>query len=79
MDQDDWNSYVKFTPTVTKELQVRLQSCQATAALDGRVSSVLAGLQVVGDDLTVTNPKKIKEAAEKGWVGKDQTRPMRLR
>jgi enolase len=40
--QDDWDSFCKFTPTVTKELQV------------------------VGDDLTVTNPKKIKEAAEKG-------------
>jgi len=42
--QDDWESFIKFTPGVTKELQV------------------------VGDDLTVTNPKKIKEAAEKGWV-----------
>jgi enolase len=42
--QDDWDSYVAFTPGVTKDLQV------------------------VGDDLTVTNPKKIKEAAEKGCV-----------
>ena len=40
--QDDWDSWVKFTTGVTKDLQV------------------------VGDDLTVTNPKKIKEAAEKG-------------
>ena len=44
IEQDDWDSFCKFTPGVTKELQV------------------------VGDDLTVTNPKKIKEAAEKGCV-----------
>lgn len=41
-DQDDWDSWIKFTTGVTKDLQV------------------------VGDDLTVTNPKKIQEAAEKG-------------
>ena len=40
--QDDWDSWIKFTTGVTKDLQV------------------------VGDDLTVTNPKKIQEAAEKG-------------
>eukprot|EP00953_Heterococcus_sp_UTEX-ZZ885_P036494 18795-Heterococcus_DN1.PRE.3 len=41
-DQDDWDSYVAFTPKVGKDVQV------------------------VGDDLTVTNPIKIKEAVEKG-------------
>jgi Enolase, C-terminal TIM barrel domain len=40
--QDDWDSYVAFTPKVGKDVQV------------------------VGDDLTVTNPIKIKEAVEKG-------------
>ncbi|CAM9740046.1 unnamed protein product [Chrysoparadoxa australica] len=39
-DQDDWDSYVAYTPTV---------DCQ-----------------VVGDDLTVTNPTRIAEAAQKG-------------
>lgn len=40
-DQDDWESYMKLTPGVTKNLQI------------------------VGDDLTVTNPKKIQEASDK--------------
>jgi len=40
-DQDDWESYCAFTPTVGEMIQV------------------------VGDDLTVTNPIRIKEAAEK--------------
>jgi enolase len=42
IQQDDWDSYVAFTPKVGKDVQV------------------------VGDDLTVTNPIKIKEAVEKG-------------
>jgi Enolase, C-terminal TIM barrel domain len=42
LPQDDWDSYVAFTPKVGKDVQV------------------------VGDDLTVTNPIKIKEAVEKG-------------
>lgn len=38
-DQDDWDSWVKFTSSV--------------------------GIQIVGDDLTVTNPKRIQTAIDK--------------
>jgi len=40
-DQDDWDSYVKFTAEIGKDVQV------------------------VGDDLLVTNPKRIKDAVAK--------------
>ncbi|MBW2978330.1 phosphopyruvate hydratase [Candidatus Woesearchaeota archaeon] len=40
-DQDDWDSYVKLTKSVGKEVQI------------------------VGDDLLVTNPKRIKQAIKK--------------
>lgn len=55
-----YTSFIKDFPVVTIEDPFDQDDWSAWAKI---VAS--AGVQIVGDDLTVTNPKKIKEAIEK--------------
>jgi enolase len=64
-DQDDWESYTKLTEALGKVRARGFSSWSSFTGLTSPPPSMVQDVQIVGDDLLVTNPKRIETALEK--------------